>query len=330
MEAEERNKMIEIKIGENEENQRLDKFLRKYFPNAPLSYIYRMIRKKNIKLNGKKATNDTILKKGDIINLYIHENEIHQFKEKKVVHKAKKQFNIAYEDENILIVEKPKGLLIHGTELEKKNTLVNQVCNYLYQKGEYNPAEEKTFVPAAVNRLDRNTSGLVIFGKNYKSLQSLNQMIKENNYIKKYYLTLVYGDVYGPMHLKGNILKNEDKNKVLIVEDENKDTKKIETIFKPLTNNGTYTLLEVELITGRTHQIRAHLAYAGYPLLGDDKYGNRKINEKFSKEFGLTTQYLHAYRLYFEKSIEPLLYLEGKEIISQLPYQLKEIKDKLF
>lgn len=183
--------MIEIIIGENEENQRIDKFLRKYMPNAPLSYIYRMIRKKDIKLNGKKISNEQILKKGDTISLYIKQDDFDRFKKSKKIIKAKRQFKIAYEDENLLVVEKPKGLLVHGTADEKKNTLVNQVCTYLMQKDVYTPNKEKTFTPAAVNRLDRNTSGLVIFGKNNKTIQLLNQMMREKNIIKKYYLTMV-------------------------------------------------------------------------------------------------------------------------------------------
>ncbi len=322
--------MIEIKISENEENQRLDKFLRKYLSNAPLSFIYRMVRKKNIKLNGKKTEIQKILKNGDILTLYLSEKDVEQMKGQKTVQNIKKNFKIAYEDENIIVVEKPKGLLIHGTEHEKKDTLVNQVVAYLYQKGEYDPKVEKTFTPAAVHRLDRNTSGLVIFGKNYKSIQTLNAMIRNKNDIRKFYIAMVSGNVIKSMHIKGNIIKNEEKNKVVLVSKENADAKEIETIFKPLIGNGKYTLIEVELITGRTHQIRAHLADSGFPLIGDEKYGNHRLNEKIREEFGLTSQYLHAYKLIFENSDEPLSYLQGKEIYSELPKQLTEIKEKLF
>lgn len=322
--------MIEIKIGDNEENQRLDKFLKKYLPNAPLSYIYKTIRKKNIKLNGKKADINQMLKKGDVLNLYIKDEELTHLTKKKSIKKAKKQFKVAYEDKNILVVEKPKGLLVHGSKEEKKNTLVNQVCSYLYQNDQYDPSKEKTFVPAAVNRLDRNTSGLVIFGKHYKSLQILNSMIREKNYIRKYYLTIVSGHMAQSMHLKDHIIKDEDKNKVSLVNKTDSNTKFIETTFKPLAHNGTYTLVEAELITGRTHQIRVHLANAGYPIIGDEKYGKRKLNEKFKKEFGLKNQYLHAHKLFFEKGIDLLAYLEKKEICSELSGQLKEIKEKIF
>lgn len=322
--------MIEIIIGENEENQRIDKFLRKYMPNAPLSYIYRMIRKKDIKLNGKKISNEQILKKGDTISLYIKQDDFDRFKKSKKIIKAKRQFKIAYEDENLLVVEKPKGLLVHGTADEKKNTLVNQVCTYLMQKDVYTPNKEKTFTPAAVNRLDRNTSGLVIFGKNNKTIQLLNQMMREKNIIKKYYLTMVYGQMKKPLHIKKKLIKDSCTNQVKVSKDKRADAKDSETIFKPLLSNGKYTLVEAELITGRTHQIRAHLKEAGFPLLGDDKYGNMKINETIKKEYGLSTQFLHAYKLQFLDGKEDLSYLQGKEIYSELPSQLETMKEKIF
>lgn len=322
--------MKEIKIGENEENQRLDKFLRKYMPRAPLSYIYRMIRKKNIKLNGKKTSNEEILKKDDIVSLYIRDDDLDQFTKKKKIVKAKKQFKIAYEDNNILIVEKPKGLLVHGTAEEKKNTLVNQVCTYLYQKEDYSPDKEKTFVPAAVNRLDRNTSGLVIFGKNSKALQLLNQMIREKEMIKKYYLTIVSGFMKKPLHIKKGLIKDSATNRVKVSNENNADAKESETIFKPILSNGKYTLVEAELITGRTHQIRAHLKEAGFPLLGDEKYGDVEINGIIKNKYGLTTQFLHAHSLKFTQGLSDLSYLEGKEIYSELPPKLKTIKEKIF
>ncbi len=322
--------MKEIRIGENEENQRIDKFLRKYMPNAPLSYLYRMIRKKDIKLNGKRTSNDATLKKDDIIALYIKDDDLDRFTKKKKMVKAKRQFKIVYEDSNILVAEKPKGLLVHGTAEEKKNTLVNQVCTYLQQKDHYSPDKEKTFVPAAVNRLDRNTSGLVIFGKNNKALQLLNQMIRDKQMIKKYYLTIVSGEMKKPLHIKKSLIKDSAANRVRVSNEKSADAKESETIFKPILSNRKYTLVEAELITGRTHQIRAHLKEAGFPLLGDEKYGNVEINGLVKRQFGLSTQFLHAYKLKFTQGVEILSYLEGKEIVSELPPKLKLIKEKLF
>ncbi len=321
--------MIEIKISENEANQRVDKFLRKYLSDASLSYVYKLVRKKNIKLNGKRAKVDTILKEGDVLTLYISEENIRILKGKKTIKNIKKDFKIAYEDENIIIVEKPKGLLVHGTKDEKKNTLVNQVVAYLNQKGDYNPETEKTFIPAAVNRLDRNTSGLVIFGKNNRSLQVLNAMIREKNNIRKFYIAMVEGGLKKPIYVKGNIIKNQKKNKVSLVSQTNKNTKEIETIFRPLRGNGIYTIVEAEIITGRTHQIRAHLSDLGFPILGDEKYGNRKLNDKMRRTFDLKSQYLHAYKIFFQKCYQPLDYLEGKEIFSDIPMQFKKIEERL-
>ncbi len=321
--------MIEIRINENEANQRIDKFLRKYLTDAPLSYIYKMVRKKNIRLNGKKAKVETILKEGDVLTFYIKEEAAGSLIGKKTLGtNIRKNFKIAFEDENIIIVEKPKGLLIHGTKNEKKNTLVNQVVAYLKQNGDYDPEIEKTFIPAAVNRLDRNTSGLVIFGKNNKSLQVLNAMIRDKN-IRKFYITMVMGSIKETLHVKGSIIKDQGKNKVELVRQTKRNAKEIETIFRPLKGNESYTLVEAELITGRTHQIRAQLSDSGFPILGDEKYGDHKINEKMRKTFNLKSQYLHAYKIFFQKCYPPLNYLEGREIISEFPVQLKEIEERL-
>lgn len=322
--------MIEIKITENEDNQRLDKFLRKYLPNAPLSYIFKLLRKKDVKINDKRANQEAIIKNGDNLKIYITDDDYEKFKNNKKTMVVRKQFNIAYEDENILVVIKPKGLLVHGTQEEKKNTLVNQVITYLQSTGEYNPRTEKTFVPASVNRLDRNTSGLVLFGKNYKSLQILNKMIKEKNYIRKYYLTIVAGEFKKEIHLKDNISKNEKMNRVRINNSSSEDTKDIETIVKPIIANKDYSLVEVEIITGRTHQIRVHLASIGHPIIGDVKYGSKRVNNEVEKRFGLKSQLLHSYKLYFDKTLDELAYLDDKTIEIDFPMEYNSIKNQLF
>ncbi len=184
--------MENIQITKNEENQRLDRFLRKYLKNASLSYIYKAIRK-DVKVNGKRGKEDQILYEGDEISLYMDSDEIEEFQKKKDRPQGKRQFRVAYEDENVLVVEKPFGLLTHGDITEKKNTLANQVLGYLIEEGKYSPRNERTFVPSPVNRLDRNTTGLVIFGKNAAALAALNKMIRERTSIKKYYWTIVAG-----------------------------------------------------------------------------------------------------------------------------------------
>ncbi|MEF9922870.1 MAG: RluA family pseudouridine synthase [Anaerovoracaceae bacterium] len=321
--------MIKIKINENDGNQRLDRFLKKYLENAPLSMIYKMIRK-DIKVNGKRCKNEMILQLDDEVSIYLSDQDIEQFQRKKTRSKVKKQFMVTYEDENIIVVEKPFGLLTHGDSTEKKNHLANQVCDYLIDRGEYNPRVEKTFSPASVNRLDRNTTGLVLFGKNSSTLQQLNQMIREKDKISKFYMTIVKGRISEPMILKDKMEKDHEENKVTVLPLDSEDGKLMETWVRPLRYGNGYTLIEVEIITGRTHQIRAHLAEIGHPVIGDTKYGDRRVNEKMRYEFGLSTQLLHAYKLKFNKCSGNLQYLEGKEIVAPIPADFERIKNNIF
>ena len=315
--------MVSLIITKNEENQRLDRFLKKYLKNAPLSYIYKIIRK-DVKVNGRRAGQDTLLCEGDEVNLYLAEQTIAEFHRVRTQTKAKRQFKIAFEDENILIAEKPFGLLTHGDAVEKKNTLANQVTAYLCESGVYEPGRERTFVPAPVNRLDRNTTGLVIFGKNAAALQALNKMIREKGYVDKYYLTIVKGRLARTLELKDKMEKDSRTNTVRVIPLESEGGKVMETVARPLrvSRDGRYTLLEVHLVTGRTHQIRAHLAKAGHPVLGDSKYGRA--------ERGRSTQLLHAYRLSFADGIAPLKYLAGLEVKSALPPEFEKIAGEIF
>jgi len=320
--------MITIQIGENEKDQRLDRFLKKYFRNAPLSYIYKMIRT-SVKVNGKRSTEKLQLQLGDTLDIHISQEQLEAYRGTERVSKAKRQFHIAYEDEDLLIVDKPFGLLTHGTETEKKNTLANQVLSYLIETGSYHPSREKTFVPSPANRLDRNTTGLVLFAKNYEAIKKLNELLRKREKIQKYYLTIVLGQMNKNLHLVDRMEKDEKSNRVYVHDEAMGQGKRMETFAVPLKAGLRYSLVEVELLTGRTHQIRAQLAKAGYPIIGDEKYGNSRGNAALKQRFGLTTQLLHAYKLCFGEDMEEFPALAGKVIECPVPPAFQEIQTAL-
>lgn len=299
-----------LKINENEGNQRLDKFLLKYFNKAPKSFVYKMIRKKNIKYNGKRAKGNEILMGDDEVQIYLSEETIEKFRSVKEAPTARPTFEVVYEDDQILIVNKPLGLLTQP-DAQGQNTLTEQILTYLHQKGEYNPEDYQGFRPAPCNRLDRNTAGIVMVGKTMQATQAIHEMLRTHD-ISKYYMSIVLGRVTKPIVLKGFHEKDEVRNQVKISKDYVEGSKEVETRILPLQPNGRYTLIEVELVTGKTHQIRAHLATINHPIIGDRKYGNKAENEYFSRKYSLRHQFLCAYKIKFEMCVEPLEYLENK------------------
>ena len=320
--------MKELIIDKNESGQRLDRFLKKYLDKAPHSFIQKMLRKKNIKLNGKKVSGDTIIIEGDTIQLYLADETIKKFRKDIKISKTKYTPDIIYEDENIILINKPLDILSHSAEDLDEN-IVDSMIYYLYEKGEYNPKLEKIFVPAICNRLDRNTSGIIIGAKNYPALKIINSALRENQ-INRYYKAVVKGILKEDKIIEGYLTKNRELNKVGISKEEIDDSKKIITKMKVLDYMDKYSLLEIQLITGRTHQIRAHLASIGYPIIGDIKYGDREVNKYFKENFRLNNQMLHAYKLIFNKLDKPLDYLDHKEFIASSNKIYKNIEERIF
>lgn len=302
--------MHTIIIKDNDANQRLDKFLTKTFPTMPKSLMYKYIRTKYIKVNGKKCDIATKLCKNDIITLYI-KDEFFQTQPKEYDFiKAPAKLDIIYEDENIMLLNKKPGLIVHPDENYHFDSLISRVQHYLYDKGEYNPEEENSFAPALVNRIDRNTGGIVIASKNAESLRIMNQKMKDRE-LKKIYLCIVHGILNKKSDLLiGYLEKNEKQNRVYINDKPTKNSKIIKTKYKVLDEHKNYSLVEVELLTGRTHQIRAHFSHIGHSLLGDGKYGTNAQN----KESGYKWQALYSYKLefHFETDGGILNYLDGK------------------
>lgn len=304
--------MKEIIISKNDADQRLDKFMHKFFKSRmSSSMIYKSIRKKRVKINGKRASESDMLFVGDVLQMYINDEFFDEKKEPSFVH-VKPDFDIIYEDENIVLIDKRAGVVVHSDTDGSVNTLVNQLCSYLKEKGEYDPEKENSFVPALCNRIDRNTSGIVIAAKNASSLREMNEIIKMRK-VRKFYLALAEGILKKDADtLTGYLFKDSAKNKVFITDTKKPGSSKIITKYKVLKRYSDKTLAEVELVTGKTHQIRAHFSHIGHPLIGDGKYSKLKSG-------GRRYQALHSYKLVFDKDIDyPTLgYLAGKTFVSK-------------
>ncbi len=288
--------MKSFKVTKNDAGKRLDAFLSKSLPNLPKALMYKYIRKKRIKINSKRAEINTRLCEGDIIELYINDEFFEKSETRYDFLSASKSLDIVFEDEKIILLNKKAGLLSHPDNSEYIDTLITRVKRYLFEKGEYNPEDELSFAPALVNRIDRNTSGIVIAAKTAEALRVLNQKMKDRE-IHKYYLCVLHGIPKEKSGiLEGYLEKNESKNKVFVSKGQKDNSKLIRTKYRVLKSRNNLSLVEVELLTGRTHQIRAHFASIGHPLLGDGKYGKNELNKKS----GLKKQCLCSYKLVFD------------------------------
>lgn len=313
--------MKSFAISSKDAGQRVDRFIQKSFEYLPKSLMYKEIRKKNIKVNKKRCAPEQILLEGDLLELYLKDDVLKEKEKHYDFLKASTDLDIIYEDENIILFNKKVGILCHPDGKDYIDNLVARFKRYLFEKGDWNP-EKSTFTPSLANRIDRNTGGIVIGAKNAEALKIINDKIK-NREIEKYYLTVVHGKMQKNKEtITAYLKKDERKNMVSITDNKCDGSKKIITQYKVIDYYEDASLLEVKLLTGRTHQIRAHLAHIGHPLFGDGKYG---------KEQGRYRQALYSYKLKFNFSDDNMLgYLDEKEFQAENINLLDDFKERKF
>lgn len=344
--------MQSIIIGPNQAGQRFDKFLHKYLPKASTGFLYKMLRKKNITLNGKKAEGHEMLQLNDEVRMFFSEDTYTMFSGRALEESANaniredhnntqkvttsyeqafkvlKGIKIIYEDPHVLILNKPAGILTQKAS-DKDLSLNEWMIGYLLHNNILNESELYSFKPSVVNRLDRNTSGLVLCGKTLAGSQALSKLIHDRC-IRKFYRTIAVGQLTDITTIKGFLTKDHYTNKVSVIKTKRDGSDYIETAYEPLKYNRQLTYLEVELITGKTHQIRAHLASIHHPLIGDFKYGNPKINSTFKADYNLSYQLLHAYRLEFPVLTGTLSGLSRQQFVAPLPDLFENILSQNF
>lgn len=303
--------------------QRLDKYLQKYLKLAPKSFLYRMLRKKNIVLNGKKADGSEKLKQGDVIRLYLSDETLEKFREEDRSYPVWPDLEIVYEDRQVLMVNKPAGMLSQKAAPEDVS-LNEYLVGYLLAGGQVTRESLAGFTPGVCNRLDRNTSGLVIGAKTLGAAQEMGRLLKERQ-AGKYYLALVKGTIRRGERIRGWLVKDRKKNQVTVSREPAEGGAPIETAYEPLASNGAMTLLKVELVTGKTHQIRSHLAGTGHPLAGDGKYGDATFNRYFRERYRLNSQFLHSWKIEFPAMDAPFDALSRRTVTAEPPELFRKI-----
>lgn len=327
--------MREYVISSLEANQRLDRYLLKFLKKAGKGYLYKMLRKRSITLNGKKAKGSDYIKKGDIVRLYMTDETIEEMmglaaedspamaEYKRAYEKLKNRVKIIHEDENVLIINKPVGVLAQKS-LPNDYSVNEWLIGYMMHTKQITVQQLHTFKPSICNRLDKYTSGLMICGKTLLGSQTMNELIRTRQ-VRKFYRTLVKGEFKEPMHVQGYLTRDFLKNKVYVSDKEMPDSEYIETAMTPLKTSSKYSYIEVELITGKHHQIRAHLASIGHPILGDYKYGDHRFNEMTTVKF----QFLHAYRLEFPRLTGEFIELCRAKVVANEPRYIVKFKERM-
>lgn len=316
--------MRELRIGAQEAGQRLDKYLEKYMDLAPKSFFYKMMRKKNITLNGKKAEGAERLQLEDEVKLWLSDETIENFRSNKGEEKVKEldtidvqKLEVLFENEHVLLINKPAGMLSQKAQKDDVS-LIEHLTSYLLTSGHLTKEMLQTFRPGICNRLDRNTSGIIVCGKSLYGLQTMGELLK-NRDLDKYYYCIVKGNVTKKQLIDGYLFKHKNRNKVTITREPVEDADYIKTEYEPIKSNDNYTLLRVKLITGRSHQIRAHLQSIGHPIIGDGKYGDVRVNKEMKKKYRLAHHLLHARELHFKEMPTGLEELANQVILAPLP-----------
>ena len=316
-------------VNDKESGQTLEKYIKKVLSYAPLSFIYKLFRKKDVKVNGHWQKEKYVISEGEEIMVFVTDEQLEEFKKKYnyVASDAIKDW-ILYEDDNVLLINKPRGVLVQKDDGYKDKPLDQMVIEYLMFKGEYDPQNDLAFKPGPAHRIDRNTSGIVIFGKNHDALAYLFELFQKHELIGKHYLCLVTGDIQEEGTVDVPLRKNFDTKKV-VVAPLSSGAKTAKTIYHPIERFGDFTLLDITLVTGRTHQIRVHMSYIRHHVVGDGKYGDFKVNNMVDREYGFKNQFLHASEVHFGQLEKPLTNLSRKSFKAEMPQEYIDLLEKL-